>query len=145
MSIKGRQAPWRGRKGGLTQNVLAAVDFNINFTYILAGWEGTAHNCSVLDLAKRKGFEALPGRYYLADAGYSNTPITLTPYRGVRYHLREQSQTNMRPQNAKELFNLRHSSLRNVVECTFGVLSNVEVTVRYHLMTHTPLLLPITD
>ena len=30
--------------------------------------------------------------------------------------------TAIRPQTAKELFNLRHSELRNVVERTFGVL-----------------------
>jgi hypothetical protein len=39
VSIKGykKQAPWRGRKGGLTQNVLIAVDFQMNFVYVLAG------------------------------------------------------------------------------------------------------------
>jgi len=100
ISIKGgytKQAPWRGRKGGLTQNVLMAVDFQMNFMYVLAGWEGTAHDSRVINSAKVKGFEALPGKYYVADAGYSNTPMTLTPYRGVRYHLREQAQVNMRP------------------------------------------------
>ena len=124
MAIKGgyrKQAPWRSRKCGLSQNVLAAVDFKMNFVYVLAGWEGSAHDCRVIDSAKRKGFEAPLGRYYVADAGYSNTPMTLTLYRGVRYHLRKQAQANMKPQNAKELFNLRHSSLRNIIERTFGV------------------------
>ena len=78
----------------------------MNFLYVLLGWEGSAYDSRVLNLAKAKGFKALPGRYYIADAGYSNTPITLAPYRGVRYHLREQAQANMRPRNAKELFNL---------------------------------------
>ena len=96
----------------------------MNFLYVLAGWEGSAHDSRVLNSAKAKGFEALPGRYYVADAGYSNTPMTLTPYRGVRYHLREQAQANMRPQNAKELFNLRHAALRNVVERTIGIFKN---------------------
>jgi hypothetical protein len=36
-------------------------------------------------------------------AGYSNMTMTLTPYRGVRYHLRKQAQANIRPQNYKEL------------------------------------------
>ena len=39
ISIKGgytMQAPWRGRKGGLTQNILIAVDFQMNFMYVLA-------------------------------------------------------------------------------------------------------------
>ena len=66
---------------------MAAVNFNINFIYILAGWEGTAHNYRVLDLVKRKGFKALPGRYYLTDARYSNTPITLTLYYNIKYYL----------------------------------------------------------
>lgn len=47
-------------------------------------------------------------------------PGILTPYRGVRYHLKEYSTRG--PQNPRELFNLRHSSLRNVIERTFGVL-----------------------
>jgi len=51
-------------------------------------------------------------------------PITLTPYRGVRYHLREQAQANIRPQNAKELFNLRYAALRNVVKRAIGVFKN---------------------
>jgi hypothetical protein len=62
--IKGgyrKQAPWRSRKGGLSQNVLVVVNFKINFIYILAGWEGSTHDCRVIDLAKRKGFEALLG------------------------------------------------------------------------------------
>lgn len=45
----------------------------------------------------------------------------MIPYRGVRYHLKEQSLAGQKPENAKELFNLRHSSLRNAVEQIFGV------------------------
>jgi len=44
----------------------------------------------------------------------------MTPYKGVRYHLKEF--TRRGPQNPRELFNHRHSSLRNVIERTFGVL-----------------------
>ena len=43
-------------------------------------------------------------------------------YRGVRYHLKEVRQADQRPENAKELFNLRHSSLRNVIKRIFRVL-----------------------
>lgn len=42
------QAAFRGRKHYPTQNVLVAVDFDLKFTYILAGWEGSAHNATVL-------------------------------------------------------------------------------------------------
>lgn len=44
----------------------------------------------------------------------------ITPYRGVRYHLKEYSSRG--PENAQELFNLRHASLRNAIERAFGVL-----------------------
>ncbi|XP_027924621.1 putative nuclease HARBI1 [Vigna unguiculata] len=44
----------------------------------------------------------------------------MTSYRGVRYHLKEF--TRKGPQNPRELFNHRHSSLRNVIKRTFGVL-----------------------
>ncbi|XP_047162616.1 protein ALP1-like [Vigna umbellata] len=60
------------------------------------------------------------GKYYLGDAGFMLKNIVLTPYRGVRYHLKEY--TRRGPQNPRELFNHRHSSLRNVIERTFGVL-----------------------
>ena len=43
------------------------------------------------------------------------------PFRGVRYHLNEWGPNNP-VQNEKELFNLRHSSLRVTVERAFGSL-----------------------
>jgi hypothetical protein len=46
----------------------------------------------------------------------------MAPYRGVRYYLKEVQQANLKPKNAKELFNLQHSSLWNVIERIFGVL-----------------------
>jgi len=39
---------FRGRKSFATQNVMAAVDFDLRFTYVLVGWEGTAHDALVL-------------------------------------------------------------------------------------------------
>jgi len=42
------QAAFRGRKNYPTQNVLAAVDFDLKFTYVLAGWEGSAHDVTIL-------------------------------------------------------------------------------------------------
>lgn len=46
----------------------------------------------------------------------------MTPYRGVRYHLKEQARAGLKPRTKEELFNLRHTSLRNVIERQFGVL-----------------------
>jgi hypothetical protein len=58
----------------------------------------------------------------LGDAGYGNSEFVMAPYRGTRYHLKEQRLADKKPENSKELFNLRHSSLRNVIERIFGVL-----------------------
>jgi hypothetical protein len=60
------------------------------------------------------------GKYYLGDAGYGNKTGILSPYRKIRYHLQKFS--DHPPQNAQELFNLRHSSLRTTIEREFGVL-----------------------
>jgi len=122
--VSAEDAPaYRNRKGSLSQNVLGVCTFDLQFCFVFPGWEGSAHDGLVLDSAEEKGnFVCLPGKYYLADAGYANTKHYLTPYRGVRYHLREQALANLRPATKEELFNLRHSSLRNVVERIFGVL-----------------------
>ncbi|XLR19114.1 hypothetical protein S83_047026, partial [Arachis hypogaea] len=61
-------------------------------------------------------------KFYLADAGYMLRSGFITPYRSTRYYLREYSRHP--PENPKELFNLRHSSLRNAIERAFGVLKN---------------------
>ena len=114
--------PFRNRKNTMSQNVLAVANFDMLFSYVLAGWEGSAHDSRVLDDARMKGLHILPGRFYLGDAGYALSWKVLTPYRGVRYHFKEWAQGNRRPQNAKELYNLRHSALRNVIERIFGVV-----------------------
>ena len=89
--------PYRNRKGTLSQNVLAVCGFDTRFTYVLAGWEGSAHDARVLNHAITEGgFHIPPGKYYLGDAGYANRQYLLIPYRGVRYHLREQAQAAQR-------------------------------------------------
>lgn len=117
------QRAFRNQKGYILQNGLGVVDFNLCFTFVLVGWEGSAHDGRVLLDAIAKGLFVHLGRYYLGDAGYAWTRYCLTPYRGVRYHLREWAAPGFdRPQNAKELYNLRHASLRNVVERAFGIV-----------------------
>jgi hypothetical protein len=39
--VKDVEDSFRGRKPFPTQNVMAAVDFDLRFTYVLDGWEGT--------------------------------------------------------------------------------------------------------
>ncbi|KAL5576292.1 hypothetical protein UlMin_017991 [Ulmus minor] len=121
VKVSKEDAPrYRGRKDYTTENVLAACDFDMRFTYVLPGWEGTASDSRVIkDALLREDKLIIPkGKYYLVDAGYMLRSGLLTPYRGVRYHLKEYS--TCAPQNAEELFNLRHAALRNVIERTFG-------------------------
>ena len=57
------QAAFRGRKHTITQNVLAAMDFDIRFTYVLAGWEGSAYDALILSdaLERDDGLRVPPG------------------------------------------------------------------------------------
>lgn len=119
------KAPFRDRQGRLTQNVLAVCNFEMGFTDLLCGWEGSVSDSTLWIEGQRCGAIRIPeGKYVLGDAGFPNCDQCLTPYRGVRYHLKEWERGNRRPQNKEELFNLRHSKLRNVIERIFGVLKN---------------------
>jgi hypothetical protein len=57
------QGKFRGRKEGTTQNILAAITFDLKFIYVLAGWEGSAHDSRVLDdaLSRPSGLKLLEG------------------------------------------------------------------------------------
>ncbi|KAF2308870.1 hypothetical protein GH714_022402 [Hevea brasiliensis] len=50
-----------GRKGVPTQNIMAAYSFDMQFTFVMAGWEG---------------------KYYVVDAGYQQMERYLAPYKG---------------------------------------------------------------
>lgn len=56
-------ATFRGRKHFPTQNVIAAVDFDLKFTYVLAGWEESAHDALILAdaLERDDGLRVPPG------------------------------------------------------------------------------------
>jgi hypothetical protein len=53
-------------------------------------------------------------------------------YRGVRYHLSEFCSKTY-PSNGRELYNLRHFSLRVTIEHAFGALKN-----RFHILDNKP-------
>jgi len=42
------QMHYRGRKAIPTVNVLAVCDFDLQFTYVLTGWDGSAHDARIL-------------------------------------------------------------------------------------------------
>ena len=65
------------------------------------------------------------GKFYLVDGGYANTSSFIAPYRGVRYHLsefRRRRSSQASYVDYKELFNHRHTILRNHIERAIGVL-----------------------
>ncbi|XP_066344631.1 uncharacterized protein [Miscanthus floridulus] len=119
------QVRYIGKTGIATQNVLAVCDFDMRFTYVAAGQPGSLHDTSVLYHALEADVDVFPhppqGKYYVVDAGYPNRPGYLAPYMGERYHLPEWHR-GMEPNTPKEKVNHIHSSVRNVIERSFGVL-----------------------
>ena len=67
---EGQRTAYRNCKGQLSQNVLAACDFDLRFVYVLPGWEGSAADSRVFDHARSNDFVVPDGPYYLGDAGY---------------------------------------------------------------------------
>ncbi|XP_022679327.1 protein ALP1-like [Setaria italica] len=116
---------YTGRHGYTTQNVLVICDFDMRFTFVVSGWPGSVHDMRVFNDAVNKYGDKFPhpppGKFYLVDSGYPNRPGYLAPYRGTKYHLPEFRSGPM-PKGMKETFNYAHSSLRNVIERSFGVL-----------------------
>nr|XP_009801920.1 PREDICTED: uncharacterized protein LOC104247567 isoform X2 [Nicotiana sylvestris] len=115
---------YRTRKGEIATNVLGVCDRNLNFTYVLPGWEGSAADDRVLRdaVARRNGLKIHEDNYYLCDGGYTNGKGFLSPYRGYRYWLKDWQGDNPLPRCKEELFNMRHARARNVIERTFGLL-----------------------
>ncbi|KAG5240959.1 protein ALP [Salix suchowensis] len=118
------QIPFIGRKGVRPQNIMAACSFDMQFTFVWAGWEGSVHDTRIfleaIDSTSIKFPKPPEGKYYLVDAGYQNEYGYLGPYRGERYHL-EDFRRRGEPSGRHEVFNRAHSSLHNVIERTFRV------------------------
>ncbi|XP_022889066.1 uncharacterized protein LOC111404502 [Olea europaea var. sylvestris] len=94
-----------GRKGIPTQNLLAACDFNLCFTFVLVGYTGNMHDARILAHAIYSPEIEFPqpatGKYYLVDFDFAHRPGYMAPYKGS---------------------DILHSSCRNVIERAFGVL-----------------------
>lgn len=65
------------------------------------------------------------------DSGYPNKQGFLAPYKGQRYHVPEFQHAN--PVGMQETFNHAHSSLRNSIERSFGILKN-----KFRILDHLP-------
>ncbi|XLR61941.1 hypothetical protein S83_012613 [Arachis hypogaea] len=115
---------YRTRNGKICTNVLGVCNQEMDFVYVLSGWEGSASASRVpRDAMTRRNSLKIPhGNYYLVDAAYTNSPGFLAPYRGIRYLVREWAQGARAPRNYQEYFNRVHSSTRNIIERYFGLL-----------------------
>ncbi|XLR57716.1 hypothetical protein S83_008388, partial [Arachis hypogaea] len=91
---------YQNRKGDITTNVLRVVAPDMQFIYVVVGWDGSA--------ADSRG-------YYLCDAAYMICEGFLALYRGQKYHLSEFNPHNQ-PNTTQELFNMKYSQARNVIE-----------------------------
>lgn len=124
VTVAGKESEkYWNRKSDTSMNVLAICNIDMLFIYAYIGIPGSAHDAKVLALAMEgpHQFPTAPfGKYYLGDSGYPLRPGFLTPYRGERYHLSQYNGASP-PSSYKEMFNKRHSSLRSVIERTFGV------------------------
>ncbi|KAG8384184.1 hypothetical protein BUALT_Bualt04G0091700 [Buddleja alternifolia] len=116
------KSKYRIRKGPLSTNILGVRDANLKFLYVQPGREGSASDARVLrDALQRPNcLNVCRDQYYLVDAGYTNGPGFLAPYRATCYNLNKWRGNT--PKNYKELYNLRHPSARNAIERTFGLL-----------------------
>jgi len=89
-------AHYHNRKGCLSQNVLTACTFDMHFSYVLAGWEGSAADSCIYNDAQQTDFPIPPNLCYLADAGFPLCDSLLVPYHGVCYHLKEWGRSSQR-------------------------------------------------
>nr|GEV35801.1 hypothetical protein [Tanacetum cinerariifolium] len=122
--LENQQVRYIGRKWVPTFNVMANCDFDMCFTFISAGWEGSAHDTRVflhaLNTSSLNFLKSPRGKYYLMDKGYPDRNGYLDPYSKTRYHLSEFE--NEPPNNKQEAFNRKHSSFQSYIERSFGVL-----------------------
>ncbi|KAL8483334.1 hypothetical protein ACS0TY_026141 [Phlomoides rotata] len=79
------------RKGNIYVNVLAMCDRDMNYIYVLSGWEGSAADSRILRdaVTRTDGLKVPTSNYYLCDVGYTNGNGFLAPYRGARHHLKK--------------------------------------------------------
>ena len=60
MVHKGREASsYDNHHGQISQNILAACNFDLKFIYVLSGWDGSAHDSKLLSdaLSRRNGLK----------------------------------------------------------------------------------------
>ncbi|XP_024161957.1 uncharacterized protein LOC112169199 [Rosa chinensis] len=65
-TVVGREvSKYRNRHGKISQNVLAACNFDLQFIYVISGWEGSAHDSKVLNdaISRQNGLKVPPDEF----------------------------------------------------------------------------------
>ncbi|XP_012850069.1 PREDICTED: uncharacterized protein LOC105969838 [Erythranthe guttata] len=89
---------YRNQKGDISVNVLVVCDVNLNFVYVLTGWEGSVADSRVIrDAVTRANKLRVPKDYAVG---------------------------TLAPQDYQEYFNMKHAKTRNVIERAFGILKS---------------------
>lgn len=113
--------PWHAHAPTITcpvSSLQCVVNGNMQFIDVAAGNSGNAHDSTILKHSKLGEFADtdIPGGYYIiADQGYPRKRWLVTPF---PERIKEKSHTALRE------FNYRLSSVRMVIERTFGVLKS---------------------
>lgn len=119
------QKTFFSRKGYTTQNIIAACDFDLTFVFASAGYDGSIHDYTIFRRTALNNECPFPhpeqGKFYLVDAGYPNMKGYLAPFKGFKYHQADFRRGKRRITCDQEYFNRAHSSLRSVIERTFGI------------------------
>jgi len=156
-------APFYGRKPYPIQNVLEVVDFDLRFTYILVGWEGSAHDLTILrDVLQRPNGLRVPEvttgllANFFISINFEFTlmrSLTFLLWTIGKFYLCDAGYdtrpsflapycavryhlsefSGRAPSNYKELYNYRHSSLQTTVEWAFRWLKG-----RFKILTSRP-------
>ncbi|KAK2653095.1 hypothetical protein Ddye_012951 [Dipteronia dyeriana] len=113
------QIPYISRKRIPTQNVIVACDFKMQFIFVVASWEDTAHDSRILQKTILDPALNFPKPPKVA-AGYPQMSGYLGPNKCVRYHIPD-FRRGKPPIGPREVSNQAHSSLRRVIEHTFRV------------------------
>ncbi|XP_022893711.1 uncharacterized protein LOC111408140 [Olea europaea var. sylvestris] len=109
------QGKYHNRKQVFSQNVLVACTFDMKFTYVLAGWEGSVHDVRLLlsaILCQGHKLTIHVGKYYLVDVVFPSVSSFLAPYRRTHYYRRDIE--GQRPESSKEFAYLRHQSYHDI-------------------------------
>ena len=86
----------QNRKGFLSQNCLFVCDFDLIFMYVVMGWDGSTADATMWHEAHSDDLAIPESKYLLTDAGFSLSGTLFVPYRGVKYHLKEWRQAELR-------------------------------------------------